>query len=88
MKLTVSSVGFLPPLHPRKFFFVGWIFFPREPDGGVSWRCYRQLCHDKEAFRTLKGDLGLRFIFHHTAGRIEAHLFATFLAYCLAIALR
>ena len=47
-----------------------------------------QLCHVEEAFRTLKGDLGLRPIYHQKAERIEAHLFVAFLAYCLAITLR
>ena len=42
----------------------------------------------EEAFRTLKGDLGLRPIFHHKAARIEAHLFVAFLAYCLSTTLR
>jgi hypothetical protein len=42
----------------------------------------------EEAFRTLKGDLGLRPIYHHKAERIEAHLFVAFLAYCLSITLR
>ncbi len=52
------------------------------------WRCYMQLVFVEEAFRTLKGDLGLRPIFHHRADRIEAHLFVAFLAYCLSITLR
>ena len=47
-----------------------------------------QLCFVEEAFRTLKGDLGLPPIFHHEPKRIEAHLFITSLAYCLAITLR
>jgi hypothetical protein len=42
----------------------------------------------EEAFRTLKGDLGLRPIYHHKPERIEAHLFVAFLAYCLSITLR
>ena len=42
----------------------------------------------EEAFRTLKGDLGLRPIHHHKAERIEAHLFVAFLAYCLSVTLR
>ena len=37
---------------------------------------------------TLKGDLNLRPICHHTAEWIEAHLFVAFLAYCLSITLR
>ena len=57
-------------------------------DPELIWRCYMQLCFVEEAFRTLKGDLGLRPIFHHDSKRIEAHLFITFLAYCLAITLR
>jgi hypothetical protein len=54
----------------------------------LVWRCYMQLVFVEEAFRTLKGDLGLRPIYHHKAERIEAHLFVAFLAYCLAITLR
>ena len=57
-------------------------------DPALVWRCYMQLCHVEEAFRTLKGDLGLRPIFHHKPERIEAHLFVAFLAYCLSITLR
>lgn len=57
-------------------------------DPSLIWRCYMQLCHVEEAFRTLKGDLGLRPIFHHKPERIEAHLFVAFLAYCLSITLR
>jgi transposase len=52
------------------------------------WRCYMQLVFVEEAFRTLKGDLGLRPIYHQKPERIEAHLFVAFLAYCLAITLR
>jgi len=54
----------------------------------LLWRCYMQLVFVEEAFRTLKGDLGLRPIYHHKAERIEAHLFVAFLAYCLSITLR
>jgi len=57
-------------------------------DPALIWRCYMQLCHVEEAFRTLKGDLGLRPIFHRTPERIEAHLFVAFLAYCLLTTLR
>ncbi len=57
-------------------------------DPELIWRCYMQLCFVEEAFRTLKGDLGLRPIFHHRPDRIEAHLFIAFLAYCLSITLR
>ena len=54
----------------------------------LLWRCYMQLVFVEEAFRTLKGGLGLRPIYHHKAERIEAHLFVAFLAYCLSITLR
>ena len=57
-------------------------------DPELIWRCYMQLCHVEEAFRTLKGDLGLRPIFHRNLERIEAHLFVCFLAYCLMTTLR
>ena len=57
-------------------------------DPELVWRCYMQLCFVEEAFRTLKGDLGLRPIFHWRADRIEAHLFVAFLAYCLSVTLR
>jgi len=58
----------------------------RDPD--ELWRYYMQLVAVEEAFRTLKGDLGLRPIFHQKPDRIEAHLFIAFLSYCLSITLR
>jgi hypothetical protein len=57
-------------------------------DPELIWRCYMQLVLVEEAFRTLKGDLALRPIYHKNPERIEAHLFIAFLAYCLAITLR
>ena len=54
----------------------------------LVWRCYLQLVFVEEAFRTLKGDLGLRPIYHHQAERIKAHLFVAFPAYSLSITLR
>lgn len=57
-------------------------------DPELLWRCYMQLVFVEEAFRTLKGDLGLRPIYHHKAERIEAHLFVAFLSYCLSVTLR
>jgi transposase len=59
---------------------------PQEPD--TLWRYYMQLVFVEEAFRTLKGDLGLRPIYHQTPARIEAHLMVAFLAYCLSVTLR
>jgi len=57
-------------------------------DPDELWRYYMQLVAVEEAFRTLKGDLGLRPIFHQKPNRIEALLFIAFLAYCLSITLR
>jgi transposase len=52
------------------------------------WRYYMQLVFVEEAFRTLKGDLALRPVWHQLPERIEAHLFIAFLAYCLNVTLR
>ncbi len=51
------------------------------------WQFYLQLGQVEEAFRNLKGDLGLRPIFHQNMERIEAHIFIAFLAYCLHVTL-
>ena len=42
----------------------------------------------EQAFKDLKGDLSLRPIFHQKEGRIEAHIFVAFMAYCLQVTLR
>lgn len=59
-----------------------------DQDPDTLWRYYMQLVFVEEAFRTLKGDLGLRPVYHSKDTRIEAHLFVAFLAYCLSITLR
>jgi hypothetical protein len=41
----------------------------------------------EKAFRNLKGDLAIRPIFHKDEGRIGAHIFIAFLAYCMQITL-
>jgi transposase len=51
------------------------------------WQFYLQLGQVEEAFRNLKGDLGLRPIYHQDIERIEAHIFIAFLAYCLHVTL-
>jgi len=51
------------------------------------WNYYLQLGQVEEAFRTLKGDLAIRPIFHQDEQRIEAHAFIAFLAYCLYVTL-
>lgn len=57
-------------------------------DPGELWSHYMRLVEVEEAFRNLKGDLGIRPIWHRDAGRIEAHVFVSFLAYCLHASLR
>jgi transposase len=52
------------------------------------WRFYIQLTQVEAAFKDLKDDLGLRPIFHSLERRIEAHIFVSFLAYCLHVSLR
>jgi hypothetical protein len=42
----------------------------------------------EEAFRTLKGDLAVRPIYHQEEKRVEAHIFVAFLAYALHVTLR
>jgi transposase len=58
-----------------------------EGDPAVLWSYYIQLVQVEEAFRTLKGDLAVRPIHHQEQGRIEAHIFIAFLAYCLHVTL-
>jgi len=52
------------------------------------WAYYIQLIQVEEAFKNLKGDLGIRPIFHQLAHRIEAHIFIAFISYCLHVTLR
>ena len=44
------------------------------------WEYYIQLIQVEEAFKNLKGDLGIRPIFHQLAHRIEAHIFIAFIS--------
>jgi transposase len=52
------------------------------------WQFYVQLTQVEAAFKDLKGDLSLRPIFHQLEARIEAHIFVSFLAYCMHVTLR
>jgi hypothetical protein len=58
-----------------------------ESDPAKLWQFYLQLVQVEAAFRTLKGDLAIRPIFHQDENRIEAHIFIAFLAYCLHVTL-
>ena len=59
-----------------------------EQDPAKLWSYYLQLVAVEEAFKNLKSDLALRPIHHQKEGRIEAHIFIAFLAYCLHATLR
>lgn len=58
-----------------------------ESDPAKLWQFYLQLVEVEAAFKTLKGELAIRPIFHQQERRIEAHIFITFLAYCLHVTL-
>jgi hypothetical protein len=51
------------------------------------WENYMQLTVVENAFRVLKSHLRLRPVWHHYAGRTEAHIFICVLAYALWITL-
>jgi transposase len=57
-------------------------------DPGKLWEQYILLTEVEEAFRNLKGDLSVRPIYHQLEERIDAHIFVSFLAYCLHVTLR
>jgi transposase len=56
-------------------------------DPAVLWRHYVQLTEIEAVFRALKSDLAIRPIYHQKDSRIEAHIFVSFLAYCLYVTL-
>jgi hypothetical protein len=58
-----------------------------EGDPATLWSYQLQLVQVEEALRTLKGDLAIRPIYHQEPWRIEAHIFISFLAYCLHVAI-
>jgi transposase len=58
-----------------------------ESDPAKLWSLYLQLVAVEEAFKNLKGDLALRPIFHQNQARVQAHIFVSFLAYCLHVTL-
>jgi hypothetical protein len=54
----------------------------------VLWQYYIQLTQIEQVFKTLKGDLSIRPIYHQKDSRIEAHIFVAFQAYCLQVTLQ
>jgi transposase len=57
-------------------------------DPALLWQHYVQLSEVEAVFRDLKNDLAIRPIYHQKDSRIEAHVFVSFLAYCLYVTLR
>lgn len=54
----------------------------------VLWQYYIQLTQIEQVFKTLKGDLSIRPIYHQKDSRMEAHIFVAFQAYCLQVTLQ
>lgn len=52
------------------------------------WKLYILLVEIEAVFKSCKGDLGLRPIYHSVEARVEAHIFVCFLAYCLHVTLK
>jgi hypothetical protein len=59
-----------------------------EEDPAVLGERYIQLTQIEAAFKTLKGELGIRPIFHQLQRRVEAHILVAFLGYCLLVPLK
>jgi transposase len=59
-----------------------------DTDPEKLWTMYLQLTQIEQAFKDLKGDLGVRPIHHQKDSRIEAHIMVSFLAYCVHVTLR
>ena len=57
-------------------------------DPAELWRHYMQLTEIEQAFKELKHNLAIRPIFHQLEARIEAHIFVSFIAYCLLVTLK
>jgi len=52
------------------------------------WKQYIVLTEVEQAFKEIKQDLGIRPLYHQNDNRIEAHIFVSFLAYCLQVTLK
>ena len=57
-------------------------------DEETLWRTYTMLTDLESVFRSLKGELGLRPVFHQHENRADGHLFITVLAYQFVQTLR
>ena len=57
-------------------------------DPAVLWEYYIQLTEVEQAFKDLKQDLAVRPVYHQADNRIDAHIFVSFMAYCLFVTLK
>ena len=57
-------------------------------DPRVLWEYYIQLTEVEQAFKDLKQDLAVRPVYHQTDDRIDAHIFVSFMSYCLFVTLK
>ena len=57
-------------------------------DPADLWTFYLKLVEVEAAFRTLKGDLEIRPVFHQLMDRVEGHILVAFVAYCLHVTLK
>jgi hypothetical protein len=57
-------------------------------DPEVLWKLYIVLTEIEQAFKEIKHDLNLRPFYHQKDERIEAHIFVSFLSYCLQVTLK
>ena len=57
-------------------------------DPSTLWQYYIQLTEIEQAFKELKHDLSVRPIYHQVDNRIDAHIFVSFMAYCLLTTLK
>lgn len=60
----------------------------KHTDAATLWQYYIQLTEVEQAFKELKSDLSIRPIYHQIDQRIEAHIFVSFISYCLQVTLK
>ena len=59
-----------------------------EADPAVLWKQYMIQGEIEQSFKEVKNDLGLRPVYHQLDSRIEAHIFVSYVAYCLQATLK
>ena len=59
-----------------------------DEDPAALWKQYMLQGEIEQSFKEVKNDLGLRPVFHQTDDRIEAHIFVSYVAYCLQATLK